>query len=211
MLLLPPSTRSGVVAPIADLGAGLGAATVWLGDRAHVTMVGVEPQPNAARLASQVFAGLRVVVGTATATPLKAGSCGGAALLGVVSLVDDLGPTLAEVVRVVRPGGIVVISDLCATRRAAASSTRVAERVPNRGWARRRAASRKFAPTAEWRASADRPTAWDDAGRRVDEEIERHHGHSDVFRAWQADRQRLARLIDGGELEVATVSALLRG
>ena len=50
------NTLRGVVAPVADLGAGLGAATVWLGDRAHVAMVGVEPQPDAARTC---VAGLR--------------------------------------------------------------------------------------------------------------------------------------------------------
>ena len=92
------------------------------------------------------------------ATPLKAVSCGGAALLGMVSLVDDLGPTLAEVVRVVQPGGIVVISDLFATQRmlrhpdASPNVFRTVDGLVDE----LRAAT--FAPTAEWRASADRPT-----------------------------------------------------
>jgi SAM-dependent methyltransferase len=193
--------------PVADLGAGLGAATTWIGETAGVRVLGVEPEPRAAALAMRAFPGLPVVAGTATAPPLRSGACRGVALLGVVSLLDELEPVLAAAKRLLHAGGVLAISDLCATD---ADGLRPTD-SPNVFRSREQLAAAMdasgFVVEDIWSAPASQGTEWDDVGAAVDDAIERRHGHTELYAEWRADRDRMGRLIGAGELEVATLTA----
>jgi SAM-dependent methyltransferase len=191
---------------VLDVGAGLGAATVWLRDEAGVDVVGVEPEGRAAGLARRAFPRLAMSCGTADALPVRSGSCVGVVMLGTASLLADLDTALAEAVRVLRPGGVVAVTDLCLVGGAVRpsgpnvfrSSRQLAEALQEHG----------CTVSDVWDAPATLDTRWGDTTTRVDDEIAARHEGTEEFRAWKADRERLHELIVAGTLEVATVIAV---
>lgn len=194
---------------VLDVGAGLGAASVWLRDEAGVEVVGVEPEGRAAGLARRAFPQLAMSCGTADALPVRSGACVGVVMLGTASLLEDLGPALAEAVRVARPGGVIAVTDLClvggAVRPSGANVFRSASRLA--------AALEEHGCTVTdvWDAPATLDTRWGDTTALVDDEIAARHGGTEEFRAWKADRDHLHELIVDGSLEVATVTAVVGG
>lgn len=196
--------------PVADLGAGLGAATAWIRTSTGLAVVGVEPEWRAACLGARAGWGVPMVAGTATAAPLRSGGCGGIALLGVVSLLDELADVLAEVHRLLRIGGVLAISDLCA-REVDELRPEGSPNVFRSADILAVAIGDRFDVDEVWRASASHSTVWDEVSDRVDAEIGRRHAGSDMFGEWSADRDRMGRLIDDGALEVATLCARLTG
>ena len=90
---------------VLDLGAGTGAANLDLGDR---EVVALDPAPemldlNPARLR---------VVGMGEVLPFADETFDGVFSAYVVRNLDSVGDTLAEIARVLRPGGVAAIVDL---------------------------------------------------------------------------------------------------
>lgn len=88
-----------------DLGAGTGAALADLGDREVVSL-----DPAVEMLA--LSAGTRRVVGRGEALPFADESFDGVFSAYVVRNLDSIPTTLAEIARVLRPGGVAAIVDL---------------------------------------------------------------------------------------------------
>jgi ArsR family transcriptional regulator len=106
--LLPPD------AVIADLGCGTGSLTAslapWVG-----RVIGVDQSAAMLKTARRRTAGLDNVElrrGPLEGLPLEGASCDGALLVLALAYVDDPAPVLAEMARVVRPGGRGVVVDL---------------------------------------------------------------------------------------------------
>ena len=165
----------------------------------------VEPEAASVRAAAELFPGLAVVQGEATALPIAHDRCAAVTLLGVVSLVDDLDDVLAEVARVLAPGGVVGITDLCAVGQ---------DRLTPDGSANvfRRAdvliaalAALGIRTTDRWTAPADLRTPWDDVRDRVDDEIGRRFAAEPAYEAWVDDRRQIHEQITSGSLVVETI------
>ncbi len=111
---LPPSWRVG------DLGCGTGATTAELAPMvAEVVAVDNEAAMlNAARDRLADAGNVRFVEGDLTSLPLGDGELDAALLVLVLHHVADVQAALSEAVRVVRPGGPVVIVDMLAHGRA---------------------------------------------------------------------------------------------
>jgi SAM-dependent methyltransferase len=77
--------------------------------RAGATPVGVDALPDAVERARRTCPEARVELADVTALPFEPGSFDGAVLLDVLEHVDDR-RALAEVARVLRPGGFVAVS-----------------------------------------------------------------------------------------------------
>jgi len=90
---------------VLDLGAGTGAANPDLGDR---EIVALDPAPEMLALNP---VGLRVV-GAGEALPFADGTFDGVFSAYVFRNLDSVGATLAEIERVLRPGGVAAIVDL---------------------------------------------------------------------------------------------------
>lgn len=90
---------------VLDLGAGTGAANADLGDR---QIVALDPAPQMLALNPLV----RKVVGKGERLPFPDGSFDGVFSAYVVRNLDSLTETLAEIHRVLRPGGVATIVDL---------------------------------------------------------------------------------------------------
>jgi 2-polyprenyl-6-hydroxyphenyl methylase/3-demethylubiquinone-9 3-methyltransferase len=109
--LVPPATRPGAVLLDAGCGGGLLAPHVrGLGYR-HV---GVDLRQ--AGLRQSAGRGVTAVAGDVTALPLRTGSADVVVAGEILEHVTDLPGTVAEVCRVLRPGGLVVLDTLNATR-----------------------------------------------------------------------------------------------
>jgi len=100
---LPPDGR-----PLLDLGCGTGLQLRELSVRGY-RMLGVDVRPEGLMETRAALPGARVLRGSATKLPLADHSLGGVLLLDVLEHVDD-GAALAEVRRVLRPGGAAVIT-----------------------------------------------------------------------------------------------------
>lgn len=91
---------------VVDLGSGLGGPAAWLERHYRCRVIGVEPAPGSVEGATNLF-GTAVLRSTATATPFHAGTFDAALLLGVLSVVPDLGAALREARRLAAGLGVL--------------------------------------------------------------------------------------------------------
>jgi SAM-dependent methyltransferase len=101
---------------VADLGCGTGAALEQLAPVAG-RLIGVDSSPAMLALARQRLSGIahaEVRPGSLSALPLEDTSVDVALIMLVLHHVEEVGPVLAEVARVLRPGGRLVVLDLVA-------------------------------------------------------------------------------------------------
>ncbi len=96
--------------PVLDLGAGTGRFSGHLAEWSGAPVIAVEP---AAAMASQArakrMAGVSVMVGAGEAIPLRDRAVAVAWLSQVVHHIDDLDKAAAELARILRPGGRLLI------------------------------------------------------------------------------------------------------
>lgn len=92
-------------AAVIDIGCGRGATLTWLREHSGYRLCGVEADPDyAARCGA--------LIGRAEALPLADDSCDAALMECVFSLLDEPAVAAAELSRVLRPGGVLLLSDL---------------------------------------------------------------------------------------------------
>jgi ubiquinone/menaquinone biosynthesis C-methylase UbiE len=96
--------------PALDLGAGTGQFAVAIAGRFGVEVVAVEPSAGMrAQAAANSHPRVAWVGGRAEQLPLRDGGCAWAWMSTVVHHFDDLDAAAAELRRVLRPGGLVLI------------------------------------------------------------------------------------------------------
>lgn len=103
---------------ILDIGCGLGGLAFHLADTTDCQILGIDPSESyieaaealSARLASRGRASFRV--GSAPGLDVDSESMDGAALVQVAVNVTDLDAVLADVARVLRPGGRLILYDV---------------------------------------------------------------------------------------------------
>jgi SAM-dependent methyltransferase len=112
--------------PVLDLGSGTGRFTPALAEEFGGPVYGVEPSERMRAIAAETAAhpAVRYLAGRAEAIPLPDGSCGLALLFLSLHHVADKAAGFAELARVVRPGGAVLIR------------TQLADRMPDLQWYR---------------------------------------------------------------------------
>jgi SAM-dependent methyltransferase len=99
---------------VADLACGAGSVTVRLAP--HVArVIGVDRTPEmlaAARIRSQGLPNVELLEADLAALPIPDGSCDGALLLLALTHIESPEAALAEMARILRPGGRAVVVDL---------------------------------------------------------------------------------------------------
>lgn len=101
---------------VIDLGCGTGHLTLELARAVGATghVLGVDPSTEmraGAETACEGLTTVRIAEGTATGIPAEDEACDKLVSLQVFEYLDDLPAALAEVARVLRPGGRLVIGD----------------------------------------------------------------------------------------------------
>jgi 2-polyprenyl-6-hydroxyphenyl methylase/3-demethylubiquinone-9 3-methyltransferase len=123
--LIPVADRPGAV--LVDVACGGGLMAEHVG-RLGYRHVGVDLSSTALRVAQQH--GLRPLRADAHRLPMNDG-CADVVVAGeVLEHVDDLAGVVAEVCRVLRPGGTLVVDTIADTRWARLVAVTVAERLP---------------------------------------------------------------------------------
>lgn len=111
LVWLAENLRLDDTSTIADLGAGIGGPSAWLMARYGSTVIGFEPEREAAQAATSLF-GVRTIVAAAEATPCAADTFDAVLLLGVVSVVARPARVLDEARRI---GHTLGLLDYCST------------------------------------------------------------------------------------------------
>jgi 2-polyprenyl-6-hydroxyphenyl methylase/3-demethylubiquinone-9 3-methyltransferase len=123
--LVPPAHRLGAV--LVDVGCGAGLLAPHVAGRGYAH-VGVDITRSA--LAQAADHGVRTATADAAALPLADG-CADVVCAGeILEHVVDPASVAAEACRVLRPGGLLVIDTIAATRLASLLAVTVAERLP---------------------------------------------------------------------------------
>jgi 2-polyprenyl-6-hydroxyphenyl methylase/3-demethylubiquinone-9 3-methyltransferase len=123
--LVPTATRPGSL--LVDLGCGAGVLAPHVAHLGH-RHIGVDLVSESAQMARE--RGITVIVGDVHAIPLD-DACADVVVAGeVLEHVPDLTRTVAEVTRILRPGGTLVIDTIAATWWGRFTSITVGERMP---------------------------------------------------------------------------------
>ena len=123
--LIPEAPHAGAL--LVDLACG-GGLMAPHAQRLGYRHVGVDLTTSALRLAAE--RGVQVVRADVTRVPLRDG-CADVVTAGeILEHVRDPYAVVAEAARVLRPGGLLVIDTIAATRRARLLAVTIAERVP---------------------------------------------------------------------------------
>lgn len=210
---LSSRTAMGPGRTVVDTGGGLGGAAAWLARHSGAAVLLAEPMAHAARGARRLF-GLPSVVAWSHQLPLVAGSVDVALALAVLSTVDDKEAYLAELARVLAPGGALGLIEYVTT----AAGTPAAPDAPEGNEFLRRddlfalLSSGGFDVVEHEVADQlpEAPAEWDDTDRRVTAEIQRRHGHHPAWREAAEQRGRFGRLLERGSLGVVLVHAARR-
>jgi SAM-dependent methyltransferase len=98
---------------VLELGCGAGTYVRALGKRGHA-VVGLDYSlPSLGRAKAGDSAGVgRYVGGSASSLPFGAGSFGAVMCIGVLQALQDPAAALAEIARVLRPGGVLLVETL---------------------------------------------------------------------------------------------------
>jgi SAM-dependent methyltransferase len=97
---------------VADVGCAFGYGTAALAGtgRFRRRVIGVEPDPVQVREAQRRYPWLEVLQGDAAALPLGDATVDAVTMLDVLEHIPDAGEVLAETHRVLRPGGVLILS-----------------------------------------------------------------------------------------------------
>lgn len=103
--------------PVLDVGVGKGIFAIEVARRGF-EVVGIDPDPEALSFAKAlaehagVSGRLRLLLADAADLPFPDGAFGAVVSMNALHHLPDAGPVLRNLVRVVRPGGRVVLADL---------------------------------------------------------------------------------------------------
>ncbi|MGY1621383.1 class I SAM-dependent methyltransferase [Geodermatophilus sp. SYSU D00965] len=184
---------------VLDDGAGVGGPAGWLAAERGVRPVCAEPMSAAARAASRLF-GLPSVAAVAQALPFPDAAFDAAWCLGVLCTTSDKAGALAELRRVLRPGGraglLVFVAD-----RPLPPPLPEGNEFPNPGELADAldAAGLRLLETAD-ADLGDSPPEWSERADAVDAEVARRHGDDPRWREAQEQSRRVGRLLSQGAL-----------
>jgi SAM-dependent methyltransferase len=184
---------------VLDDGAGVGGPAGWLAAERGVRPVCAEPMVGAARAAHRLF-GLPAVVAPAQQLPFADASFEAAWCLGVLCTIPDKAAALAELRRVLRPGGRVGLLVFVAAR-PLPPPLPDGNSFPSGEELTGLLAGAGLRLESTGRADlSDSPPEWTARAAEVDAEIKQRHGHDDRWALAEEQSSRVGRLLGDGAL-----------
>lgn len=183
---------------VVDLGAGAGGASEWIRLATGAEVHAVEPARRARLAAQLLFPELHVVAGSASNTPLEPGCADVVTLLGVVSLLDDVGPVFEEAGRLLADHGHLVIADLVSAT--AGSWSDADNRFRSVEDLEVLAHSHGFVVDTVGCGAVSPSGRWGEVAEVVDHWIDEHCADRDGYERWSADKAKLQSLAADGRV-----------
>lgn len=192
-LRLEPGSR------LLDVGAGVGGPAGWLAAERGVGAVCAEPMAAAVEASRQLF-GLTSVVALSQALPFGDAVFDAGWSLGVLCTTSDKAAALAELHRVLRPGGLLGLLVFVADGRLSPplpdgnefpSEDELLALLRGTGFALEESADADL---------SDSPPEWTERADAVDAEVARRHGDDAAFQQARENARRVGRLLSAGEL-----------
>jgi SAM-dependent methyltransferase len=189
----------GVGTRMLDDGAGVGGPAGWLAADRGVRPVCAEPMSAAAGAAHRLF-GLPSVAAVAQALPFPDAAFDAAWCLGVLCTTSDKAGALAELRRVLRPGGRLGLLVFVADHPLPPPLPEGNEfPAPDELVDALDAVGLRLLETAD-ADLGDSPPAWSERADAVDAEVGRRHGEDPRWREAQEQSRRVGRLLSSGAL-----------
>ena len=191
------------VGPAADVGGGLGPASWWLTRRTRHRFVTIDASASSCAGARRLF-GVAALRARSAALPVAPRSCSATLLNGVVSLLDDLQASVAEAMRITRPGGLVAVADLTA-----AGDQRVIT-ASNTFWTADDLVAALLAGGADvdyYACCEPGIGRWAEVQSIVHDEIADRHAGERGFADWRDDDEQIAALIAEGRVAATCMIA----
>jgi len=191
-----------------DAGSGVGGPAAWLRERFGVTPVCAEPMRAAAGASRRLF-GLPAVAATGEALPFPGGTFDAAWCLGVLDTAGDKAALLAEVRRVLAPGGRLGLLAFLAAGPLPpplpeGNEFSTADELDDL----LRTAGFQVLQTTPAGSLADAPVSWRARADRVEDALARRHADDPRWQTAQEQTARVARLISGDHLRPTLLHAV---
>ncbi len=204
-LLRPLERRTSTAPPgsVLDVGGGLGPVASWVRERTGRSVALVDASPTSCAIAGRLFA-VPAICADVTSLPCPDGSAAVTIANGVLSLVDELRPAVAELVRVTAPGGLIVVADVTSR-----SASGLAD-GPNMFWSAEQLAaalSLRCLEVLEMACATAGAGDWARGQRCMIEAMRARCRGRRGFDEWDADQRRLEDLVVGGRIVGATIVA----
>jgi SAM-dependent methyltransferase len=190
-----------------DAGSGVGGPAAWLREHAGVVPVCAEPMRGAAGASHRLF-GLPAVAANGRSLPFPDGTFDAAWCLGVLDTAADKAALLADVRRVLGPGGrfglLAFVADgplppPLPEGNEFSTEDELRALLDGAGFRIRRTA-----PAPPLR---DAPESWRSRADRVEEVLAERHGGDPRWESAEEQSARIGRLLGGGHLRSTLVFA----
>jgi len=190
-----------------DSGAGVGGPAAWLAREHGASSVLVEPMPAASGASHRLF-GLPAVLAWSEHLPLRPGSFDAAWCLGVLCTTTEKQGILAELHRVLTPGGRLGVLAFVQ------ETDPLPEQPDGNDFPTRAAlldlltgAGFTVTATADPAGLPSTPDAWQAQADAVEAALEDAHGDDPAWRTAQEQSGLMGRLLDAGHLRAWLVAA----
>ena len=182
-------------ATLLDSGAGVGGPAAYAARSGEVRPVLVEPETGACRAARKLF-GFPVVCAMGSALPMAAASFDAAWSLGVLCTTPDQAALLAELRRVVRPGGRIGMLVFVA-HRDIPSDLLEGNHFPTPSRLRELLEKASLRVEQSLGTAALPPIAgtWNERADTVEQVLTDRHGHTEAWQLAERQSSRIGRLL----------------
>ncbi|MGH2748649.1 MAG: class I SAM-dependent methyltransferase [Actinomycetota bacterium] len=179
---------------VLDVGCGIGGPMAWLARERAVDVVGVDVMEPTVKGLGRLFPSLSAVVATSRALPFRTGVFDAAWIIGALEMIGHKREALAEISRVLAPGGRLAVYTLVASCRVSDSPRADRFEEPDHLLQEMRGAGFEVA-RAGGSALPSPPERWTELSEAVHEEVGRVHSADPGLALVRGELVKLGRLL----------------
>lgn len=179
---------------VLDVGCGIGGPMAWLVRERAVDVIGVDVMEPTVRGLGRLFPSLSAVVATSRALPFATGAFDAAWTLGALEMIDHKRDALAEIRRVLAPGGRLAVYTLVASSRVTDSPLADRFEEPDQLLEEMRAAGFEVIRAGDTGLPSP-PERWTELNGSVHEEVGRVHSSDPGLALVRGELVKLGRLL----------------
>ena len=187
---------------VLDVGSGLGGPAAWLEEHYGCTTVGFDLMEASVAAQRRLFSLSRSLVAGSDRLPFRTESFDAAWSLGVLEMVEDKPAALAEITRVLKPGGRLCLYEYAGEKQSNGDGPEANLFVPASSMRSMILDSGLDLVAAERSPEIpDPPLEWREVTRIVRSEIARNHAGDPRLEEAENERRSFLKMMRSGEIE----------